>query len=185
MAARKPVEELDLPELLKNIRRDAKYKTFKRIVETAEQRLTVDKDRAEVFAIHAARTSRKLYSKKQYSPSAIMDASANDMQARSRIVEIRVKASFHIETVEKAMEAIQDHVMTEYNEEIRKYSNEAQRKSLIRRIQRVASNMITDGKDLLSLCDSFVVDIDKASYHLSNLKDTLAMLNQSHGGKVI
>lgn len=169
-------EEVDLPALLSEIRRDAKYKTFKSIILTAEERMDTEKDKKEVLALHSARTSRTLYTKKRYSPSYVMESSANDMQARSRIVEIRVKASIHIETVEKALEAIQDHVMTEYNEELRKYSNEAQRKALIRRVQKVATNLITDGQDLLSMCDAFIGDIDKASYHLGHLTALIQQL---------
>jgi hypothetical protein len=183
--ARRQTEEIDLPELLKNIRADAKYKIFKKIIETAEERCNLDKDRQEVLALHSARTSRTLYTKKRYNPSAVIEASANDMQARSRIVEIRVKLSYHLETVEKALEAIQDHVMTEYNDELRKYSNEAQRKAFIRRVQKVANNLVTDGKDLLGMCDAFIGDIDKASYHLGHLTELIKQLSQSSGGKVI
>jgi len=173
MPARKSEEEVDLPALLSAIRRDGKYKIFKKIVETAETRMTIENDRKEVFSLHASRTARKLYTQKKYNPSSIMDASANDMQARSRIVEIRMKASHHIETVEKAMEAIQDHVITEYHGEMRAYSNEAQRKALVRRVQKVAQTLITDGRELLNLCDTVVKDIDAASYHLSSMRDVL------------
>jgi hypothetical protein len=185
VARRSEEDEVDLSDLLKRIRGDAKYQTFKRIVETATKRLTIDKDRDEVLALHAARQSRKLFVKKMYNPSSLMDAAANDMQARSRIVEIRVKASYQIEVVEKAMEAIQDHVTTQYSSDLNKYRNETQRKALVRRVQRVANNLITDGKDLLSLCDAFIGDIDKASYHLSNLTELTKQLAQSVGGKVI
>lgn len=185
MAARKQIEEVDLRGLLKEVREDPKYKVFKRIVETAQQRLDIEKDRAEALALHSARTSRSLYTKKKYNPSSVIEASANDMQARSRLVEIRVRASHHVEVVEDAMDAIQDHVMTEYNGELRKYSNEGQRKAVIRRVQKVANNIITDGKNLLSMCDAFIIDIDKASYHLGHMTELIKQLSQSHGNKVI
>jgi hypothetical protein len=176
MPARKSEEEVDLPSLLKAIRADAKYKLFKKIVETAETRMTIDKDRSEVFSLHAARTSRTLYTKRKYSPSAIMDAAANDMQVRSRITELRMKASHHVETVEKACEAIQDHVITEYHGEMRAYSNEQQRKALVRRVQRVAQTLIVDGKEFLNLCDTMVKDIDASSYHLTTMRDLVQHL---------
>jgi hypothetical protein len=185
MPARKSEEEVDLPALLSAIRKDAKYKLFKKIVETAESRMTIDKDTKEVLALHGSRTSRKLYTQKKYNPSSIMDAAANDMQVRSRIVEIRIKASHHIETVEKAMEAIQDHVITEYHGEMRAYSNEAQRKALIRRVQRVANTLIIDGKSLLELCDVTVKDIDAASYHLTTMRDLVQHLAEHRGARVI
>lgn len=182
---RKQVEEVDLEGLLSAVRADPKYKLFKNIILTAGKRLTIESDRNEAFALHASRSSRKLHGKKNYSPSAVTEAAANDMSVRSRLVEIRTRASYHIEVVEKAMEAFQDHLITEYNEELRKYSNEAQRKALIRRTQKVAHTVVTDGKDLLSLCDTIIQDIDKASYHITNIKDLIQQLAQSIGGKVV
>jgi hypothetical protein len=185
MASRKPTEDVDLPALLKAIRLDSKYKVFKKIVEEAEQKLTIEKDRQEVFASHAARTSRKLYTGKKYNPSTIMDASANDLQARSRIVEIRMKAARHIEIIEKAMEAISDHVISEYHGEMRKYSNEAQRKAVIRRVQKVAKDLITDGKSLLDLCDAVVKDIDAGSFHLSHISNLAQQLHDIKKTRVV
>lgn len=183
--ARVQKDGVDIDDLLSAIRNDPTYKTFRRIVQKAEEKLDIEKDRNEVFALHSARTARKLYSSKMYNPSSLMNAAANDMQARSRIVEIRVKASYHIQVVEKAMESIQSHVITQYDSHLRKYSNQAQRTALIRRVQKAANTLITDGQDLLSLCDAIIGDIDKASYHISTLRDSMALLSQSQGGKVI
>jgi len=185
MAARKPTEEIDLPGLLKTVRLDPKYKLFKNIVERAEAALDIEKDRQEVFATHAARDARKLYTGKKYHPSVIQDAQANDLQARSRMVEIRMKAAFHVEIVEKSMGAISDHVITEYYQEIRKYSNEAQRRAVVKRIQKIAQNLVTDGKGLLELCDQFIKDIDAASYHLSSISNLAQQLHDIKKTRVI
>ena len=162
-------EELDLPSLLKAIRKDASYVKFKEIVETAQARLDVERDRRECFAIHAGRTARTLHGKKAYNPSSIQEAEGKEIEARSRLVEIRMKAAYQLEHVEKACKAVEDHVLTEYNEEMRGYSNQDQRRALIRRVQKVAQNVLTDGKSLLDLCDRFIEDIDKVGYGLTNL----------------
>ena len=184
--ARRDSEEIDIAELLNEIRNDPKYKTFKRIITTAQERLsTLERDRKEIFALNSTRLSRKLYTGKKYSPSAVMEASACDMSARTRLVELRTRTSFHMGTIEKAMEAFQDHVQTEYKEELREYSTEAQRKSFIRRTQQIANSIVVDGKDLLDLCDRVIDDIDKASYQLSNMTKLIEKLSQSIGGKVV
>jgi hypothetical protein len=183
--SRKQSEDIDLEELLITIRKDPKYKTLKKIIETAQQRLNIENDRSEAFALNASRLSRKLYGNKNYNPSSLLNACANDMSVRTRLVEIRTKASYHIETIEKALEAFQDYIVTQYNDELRKYSNEAQRKALVRRVQKIADTLITDGTDLLNLCDTIILDIDKSSYHIHCMVNLLQQLSQSVGGRVI
>jgi hypothetical protein len=179
---RKITEEVDLPTLLRSIREDASYKIFKKIVQTTESRLKIEEDRKRVFAIHAGRKSRAVHGKKAYNASSLMDAAACDAQARSDLVEIRMKAALQMEHLEKAMDAIQNHVITEYNEELRKYQNEAQRKALIKRVQKVAHNLVTDGQELLKLCDAFITDIDKVGYHLTNMVELAKLMS---AGRVI
>jgi hypothetical protein len=180
--ARKQTEEVDLPGLLNSIRRDPSYLKFKKIVQVAEERLNIEEDRKRVFAIHAGRKSRSLHGKKAYNASSLMDAAACDAQSRSDLVEIRMKAALQIEHLEKALDAIQNHVITEYNEELRKYQNEAQRKALIKRVQKIANNLMTDGQELLKLCDAFITDVDKVGYHITNLVELAKLMS---GGKAL
>lgn len=177
-------QEEDLP-FLTRVRRDPKYKRFKLIIQTASERLRIEDDRNEALALHASRTSRKLYGNKAYSPKAIIDASENDMQARSRLVEIRVKASMQITLIKEAMEAIKEYVVTEYASDMSAYSNEQQRKAVIARIHTVANGIHSDGEQFLDLIDRIIVDIDKSSYHLTTTKDLVLALANSTGGKVI
>lgn len=162
-------EEVDLPALLKSIRKDPTYRKFKDIVQTAQERLDIERDRRECFTIHSSRLSRTLYGKKAYNPSSLQEVEAKESEARSRLVEIRMKAAYQLEHVEKAMRAIEDHVVTEYNSEMKGFSTADQRRSLIRRVQKVAQDLMTDGKSLLDLCDRFVDDIDRCGYKVTNL----------------
>jgi hypothetical protein len=180
MAARKS-EEVDLEELLKTIQVDPKFKKFRLILKTTRERLKIERDRNEALGLMANRSSRALHGRKQYSPKAIMEATANDLQARARLVEIRVKAKIHIDLMEEACDAIKNHLLTEYNEDMRKYGTVEQRKALIERVQGSAKTFVVEGLALIEMLDQIVKDIDQASYHLRYLVDTLKLLDGTKG----
>jgi hypothetical protein len=183
--ARGNQEEVDLRGLLLQVKGDPKYKRFARIIQRVSDRVDIEKDKAEALALHASRTSRSLYGGKRYSPKALIDASLTDLSARARLVEIRVKASGHVEVLEQACEAMRHHLLTEYNQEIRMYSTEAQRNALIKRIQRTALDFMAEAKSLLDMLDQIIKDIDQASYALRATLDSLKLLDGAKAGRVI
>lgn len=174
-------DEVDLRGLLNEVKVDPKYKRFRNIVKTTQDRLNLDADRNEAFALHASRTSRTLHGKAQYSPKALMDASLKDLSARARLVEIRVKASYHLGLLDEAMDAMKRHMVTTYNDEIRKYSNESQRNALVQRVQGSARDLAQEGKELLEMLDHIIKDIDQAGHSLRNMMESLKLLDGSKG----
>jgi hypothetical protein len=179
--ARRQAEEVDLRGLLSEVKVDAKYTKFRNIVKAVHDRLNLDADRKEAFALHASRTSRTLRSKKQYSPKALMDAALTDLSARARLVEIRVKASYHLGLLDDAMNAMRRHLVTQYNDEISKYSNEAQRNALIQRVQGTALDLAEEGKEFMAMLDTIIKDIDQAGFSLRTMTECLKLLDGSKG----
>lgn len=180
MAARQ-TEEIDLEELFAQVQKDPKFKKFRLILKTTREKLKIERDRNEALGLMANRSSRSLHGRKQFSPKAIMEATANDLSARARLVEIRVKAKIHMDLMEDACEAIKDHLLTEYNEDMRKYSTVEQRKALISRIQGTARSFVVEGNALIDLLDQIIKDIDQASYHLRYLTDMIKTLDGTKG----
>lgn len=178
---RKPDDEIDLRALLKEVKVDPKFTKFRRIVTNTQDRLNLEADRQEAFALHASRTSRTLRGKAQYSPKALMDASLTDLSARARLVEIRVKASYHLGLLDEAMDAMRRHMITQYNDEIRKYSNEAQRNALVQRIQGSAKDTAEEGKEFMAMLDTIIKDIDQAGFSLRTMMESLKLLDGSKG----
>jgi len=174
-------EEVDVGGILSVIRKDQKYKKFRLIVQKTGERLNIEKDRNEALALHASRTSRTLSGKKAYSPKSLLDAEATDLYTRSRLVEIRVQASIHLNLLDEACDAIKRHIFTEYYEELRGFSNEQQRRALIERIQGVAMELMTEGKSLIDMLDQIVRDVDQANFHLGHMGSILEMLSNSKG----
>jgi len=178
-------EEFDLQDLLAEIRNDPSFTKFKRVVRITGTRLNLEKDREEALASHAARTSRTLHGSKRYSPKDLIDATLTDGRTRSRLVEIRVKASNHIELLEDACDAIKHHLFTEYHEQLKAFSTVDQRSALVKRVQRVALNMVAEGRTLLDLLDQIIKDIDQNGHSLRNSMELLKLLDGAKSGVVI
>jgi hypothetical protein len=174
-------DDVDVDGLLSQIRKDPKYKKFKLIVQKAGERLKIEADRNEALALFSARTSRTLSGKKQYSAQALLDAEAIDMSTRSRLVQIRVQSSIHLDLLDEACDAIRRHILTQYYEDMRGFSNEQQRKSLIERVQTVAMDIMTEGKSLLDMLDHLIKDIDQSNFSMGRMVDLVEMLNNSKG----
>lgn len=177
-------EDFDVGEIISLIKKDPKYKKFVRVVETAEQRLNLEKDREEAMALHASRLSRNIRGERRYSPKNLIDASLTDLSTRARLVEIRVKASMHAELLGDACDAIKRHVFTEYLQHLRVFSNESQRSAFAKRVQGRAQSVLIESQSLLDLLDILIKDIDQSSHFLRNVVESMKLLDSSKG-KVI
>ena len=172
--------------LKQDIRDSADYKKFKKIVQQVEGRLNVEKDQSEAIALHAGRTSRKLYGEKRYSPKALIDASENDLSVRSRLIEMRVKASMQIDTLNDACKAMKSSMLTNFQDRMKKmFGTVGDRNAFMDTMIASALEVERDGSALIKALDTLIQDIDKASYHLKGVIECLGMLESSKGGKVI
>lgn len=174
-----------LDELIVAVRADDEYKKFRLLLKNIRGKLKIDADRNEAMGLLAARTSRTLYGKKQFSPKAMLEAVSNDMQARTRIVEIRVRAKIHVDTLEEACKAIKNHVITEYADQMRQFTNAETRTAFTERVQGTARNLLTEAQALIDMLDQIVIDVDKASFHMTNMTNMIVLLDGSKGSKVI
>jgi hypothetical protein len=52
-------------------------------------------------------------------------------------------------------------------------------------VQKSARTLTTEGAALIDMLDQIVNDIDKSSYHMSNMTHMIVMLDGSKGSKVI
>lgn len=172
--------------LKQDIRDSSDYKKFRKIVTQVESRLNVEKDYEEAQALHSGRTSRKLYGDKRYSGKSLIDASSNDMAARSRLVEIRVKVSRQIDILHDACKAMKHSMLTNFSEEINKrFTTVGARAAFAETMIARALEIQTEGAGLVKVLDSLIEDIDKSGYHLSNMADVLKLLSDTKAGRVI
>lgn len=178
-------EEGALDDLIEAVKLDGEYKKFRLLLKNSRTELKIERDRKEALALLAGRTSRELYGKRQFSPKAMLEAASNDMAARSRLVEIRVRMKVHIDLLEDACKAIKNHMLTEYADQMRLFTNQESRTAFVERVQGTARTLLVQGQALIDMLDQIVIDIDKASYHMSNMTSMIVLLDGSKGSKNI
>jgi hypothetical protein len=174
-------EEMDLDAFLGELKGDDEYKKFREILRNTRTKLNIEKDRTEAFVLMSGRSARSLHGKKQFSPRALMEASANDLSARARLVEIRMRAKVHIDLLAEAGEALKAHIFTEYSDIMRLVGTSEHKKALVDRVQKTAKTLIAEANALIELLDQIIKDIDSASFQLRNIMETLKLLDGTKG----
>lgn len=171
--------------LKKAIRADSKYTKFKEIMTKELGRIDLEADITELKTLHQTRQSRVLYgNKNKYSANVLMEASLQDLSARSRMVEIRVSLSNRLAVMESAIKAFSRYIYVEYVLNDPNYTTEAQRNNFISDVLVVWKEKVERGKIVLEMADAFIKDIDQAGYNLRNMMDCLKLLSET-AGKVI
>lgn len=168
--------------LVREVRATTEFKTFKKLVITIQGKLKIDRDREEVLTQHSSRTSRSIRGADRYSPKKLLEASWQDLSVRSRMAEIRVKASLQLDELEEACETLRSFVFVEYRDEMRAFSNEKARQAVITRILgKTTTKLMSDAQSLLGLIDFLIKDLDQSSYLLSNNTKTLELIDPAKG----
>jgi hypothetical protein len=173
----------DLDELIDAVRNDQEYIKFKKIIRTTRDRLRLVEDREEAMMMLSGRTSRTIYGKKQFSGKSLMEAMANDMAARSRLVEIRCRAKINLDVLTDACQALKDHVLTEYSEDMKLFSNAESRNAFVSRVQGTAKQTVTETCALIDMFDQIITDIDKSSFHMKHVTEIILFIDGSKGSR--
>lgn len=176
---------LSAKEIILEVRESQKYKLFKKIYAKALTKIDVERDRKEVLGLYSSRTSRRLYGDKQYSVKRIMEASANDMMVRSRIVEIRVQIKMHASYVEEAINALSKQVAIEYKDDLKQFRTADLRKGVGDRLFKEPLAMLAEVDSFVAMIEHFVKDIDQSGFALRNLLEGLKLLDGSKGSRVV
>lgn len=173
----------DLDDLIDAVRNDPEYIKFKKIIRTTRDKLSLEVDREEAMLSLAGRTSRSIYGKRQFSGKALLEAMSYDMQARTRLVELRIRAKVQLDVLNDALQALKDHILTEYSEDMRIFNNAEARNAFVSRVQGTAKRTLTEATALIEMLDSITVDIDKASFHLSRMTEIVLLIDSSKGSR--
>lgn len=174
-------EDAGPKSLVQAIREDSDYKKFKTIVKTTRERLKLEADRKEAMSLHAGRISRSIYGARRFSPKTLLEAEAQEMGNRSRLVEIRVRASNELSVLDEAIKTIRGYISTEYDVDLREFGTVEQRRAMIDRVIKSAVNLKSEGEDFLAMLDTFIKDLDQAGFKLRDCIEILKLLDSSKG----
>ena len=163
------------------IKEDSEFKKFVKVYKTEYQKLHIQQDIDEILAMNSSRMSRELYDKRQYKPEVLMDASSKDSAFRSRIVELRVKANLHIQTMQSAVNAISNYIYINYIRDERGLNSESQRRTYIEVILKRYILEIQNAQQMIDLADTIVKDIDQSGFMVHNMIECLTLLAENRG----
>lgn len=171
--------------LIKEVKGDPQYITFKRILEETRRHVKIDESMEEARRLHTSRESRALTGKDRYSAKRIIDAAAKDMSVRARLVEIRVSNDKKMSHLREAMEALRRYVSTEYADDLKEFSNAEQRRAFVDRVLKAANGLVAESEQLLNTLDHLIKDLDQSSHSMRHIVDCLKLMENKHGSKAI
>lgn len=171
--------------LAKVLRKDKKYKKLSQVLEVAQQRINVEQDRVQAFSLHAGLESRSLYGKRALSPKAVLSATSQMMANRSRLVEMRARATENISYLHQACKEFKRYALTAYEDEFKDYRTKEQRDALLDVVMRPALEFIGEADTLIDILDNLIKDIDQSGHSVRHIVDILKLLDSSKTGQTI
>ena len=163
------------------IKKDKRYKKLLHILEVAQSRIDVERDRNEAFTMHSGLLVRQLYGKNVFSTKKVLTAIAQLQANRSRLVEIRSRAAEHISYLHQGVVAFKRYCMANY--EFSGYKTKEQRDSLLDKPMRPVLDFIAEVDTLIDVLDTFIKDIDQAGFGVRNIVEVLKLLDSSRVGR--
>ena len=174
-----------MKQLLDAIRADPNHAKFTRIVDAVVLKIDLVAWTAEAMTMHAARNSRRILGEDRYSAKILVDATLQDLSARSRLVEIRVRNDIQMASLATAIGAMRRHVSTQYADELKEFSTAGLRASFVDRVLKTSLQILEEGTALTGMIDLLIRDIDAAGYSFKAVIDCLKLLEGNKGGRVI
>ena len=167
--------------LIAEIREDDQFALFTRVLLRTKKGVDVEAFTNEVLGLHAGRTSRRLYGDKRYSPKALLDADSNDLAARARMAEIRVKADLRLSTLRDAVAAMRRHILTTYADDLKEFAGVTAKKAVADRVMKSAITYLAEGEALLKTVDTLLKDLDQAGHSLHRMGVMVTLVTNAKG----
>ncbi len=165
--AKSTIDRDDLPDIVKA---STIHKKYRRIVETIQREFDIESVEKEMRNHHFTRKSRVMTDK--VDARTLIDASANDMRARGRLVELQMNALRFKLNLERTLQECRRYAISEWGEASGIRTKENQRNYFDRFFRR-GNDLLVELNFLHTMADAFIADIDKAGYGLSTIRDSL------------
>jgi hypothetical protein len=153
-----------MDKLERKLRRDEAYQTYLRIIASMDES-KLNGYIKEVKKLHAGRTSRMITSK--VPEHKLIDASGIDQSYRSRATEILMEVNPLYARLEKTLDSIQGHLMTEYAQYL-DYTTKGEREMAAMRFLDEGHKLLVKMDAVDTVCRLMIEDIDKAAFVLKH-----------------
>lgn len=180
MPKKQQAQSLDLDDL----KEDAKFKQYKRIVKEIERSVDIEKLTTEINRLHSGRKSRNLHGKSPTGDS-LMEASLQDSSNRSRMAEIRVEAFRQQSMLEEAIAAVKRHLMNEYRESFSGLRTKGERLGYVEQFLTRGLRLNANLENFMERVDFLIKDIDQTGFSLRNSINVLEIVYSKNNNKSI
>lgn len=167
--------------IILEIREDPQYQVFTKVFMTTKKAVDVESLSNEILGLHAGRTSRALYGERKFSPKALLEADSIDLSARSRLVEIRVKADLKFGSLREAIAAMRKYILTTYADDLKEFAGVNAKKAVADRVMKSAMKYMSEGDTLIKSIDHLVKDLDAAGHSLHRQGVLVSLLSNVKG----
>ena len=159
----------------KKLKVDETFTKFKRIVKNATQ-VDIALLLKEVENLHSGRNIRSLKGK-AVSPTRLMNVCAEDTAYRSRLVEINMTFMREYGPLKLAHETIKDYLNSKYGSGLGVRSI-ADREAVWNSVLLDSRTRMIKLEDAIELTEMVIEDIDKSSFSLKHLLQTLEIISK-------
>lgn len=169
--------KVDIEHIRRMVKRDEKYKRFKRAVETNPNlKLPFDELHDELHRLQRTRPVRSLNRKDKHFTKAVIDAMLLDQAHRSRCTEILAATISISGTFQETLTNLRDYLLLEYAKQIGGTKNE--RQQFMENVLRPFFRYIHKVEQLKAHAHLVIDDIDKAGYTYRNLVESIKLLGK-------
>jgi len=110
----------DIQSIIKEMKKDAKFKRLRTAFDTLPMyQLPIENLITEIESSHKIRKIRRLNPEDPKFVDALIQANVNDQATRSRMTEIMMTCIRASTTLEAALEALSNHLLITYSEQLR------------------------------------------------------------------
>jgi len=167
----------ETPETVKELRAAVvklnSHEVLDRVFTSVSSAVNTDRVQREATTLHVGRPSRTLF-KRQLTVAHLWDAQAKDIEARSRLVELRVSLTTHREVLSRCVKVVRTDVSTQYASALRKFgSTSSDRSAIVDRLVRKPLELVDSIDSTLEVLDTLIKDIDQTAFGLRNAADLL------------
>lgn len=166
-----------------NLADDDKVVSFKKAYDQGRYSIDSEKYLVEIENMHITRNVRTLDADSIVREiPKVIEAIAQNQAVRSRIVEIKMKATRVSTKLKFKKETLINYLSVRYKEELRSQKGtQSERNALIQEVFSFTTPSFTELQVLTDFCDLVINDIDQAAWSLKSIIDCLKILDEAKG----
>jgi hypothetical protein len=182
------LKRLTLEQVQEKIGRNKKYKALIESFNTNKlYAINLDEYKAEILALHQARSVRTLIKFCEDRESKLVDevirANIIDQGQRSRLTEILIHCTRASVALNEALKVFKEYALVRYDPYLNKIRTKGERSSFLDTCLADMFTYISDADLVITLANLVIKDIDAAGFALKRIIDALS-LSQSKERKI-